>query len=52
MESDHFNGQYWYHLPCFTLRPLFKDINPKEQIYNLDQLDEEDYNKVLDHVNN
>lgn len=39
MDSDHFSGKSWYHLACFTLRPLFKDLKPEEQIYKLEELD-------------
>lgn len=38
MDSDHFSAKNWYHLDCFTLRPLFKNIDPKKQIYKIDTL--------------
>lgn len=38
MESDHFVGKNWYHIDCFTLRPLFKDIDPEKQIYKINTL--------------
>lgn len=50
MDSDHFSGKNWYHLACFTLRPLFKDLNPEEQIYKIEELDKEDREGVVEHV--
>jgi len=46
-DDDHFSGKYWYHLDCFTLKPRFKELDPEQQIYNLDHLEEEDMEKVL-----
>jgi hypothetical protein len=36
MDSDHFTHRYWYHLNCFTLKPLFAQIDPLKQIYNME----------------
>lgn len=36
MDSDHFSHRYWYHLNCFTLKPLFAQIDPLKQIYNME----------------
>jgi hypothetical protein len=49
MENDHFNARLWHHLPCFKLKPLFKAIDPSRQIYKLDQLEQEDRQKVMQH---
>lgn len=51
MNDDHFNGRYWYHLNCFDLKPRFKYIDPKQQIYNLENLEKEDCDKVLNYMN-
>jgi hypothetical protein len=50
MDDDHFNAKNWYHLNCFQLKPRFIDIDPEQQIYNLDHLDEKDYDIVLDYM--
>lgn len=50
MDSDHFSGKTWFHLACFTLRPLFKDLKPEEQIYKLEELEKEDREVVIEHV--
>jgi hypothetical protein len=52
MDNDHFNGKNWYHLDCFVLRPLFKEIDPEQQIYNIDQLEPEDHELVLQAIKN
>lgn len=52
MDSDHFSGKSWFHLACFTLRPLFRDIKPEEQVYKLEDLEKEDRETVLEHIKN
>ena len=46
MDDDHFRSHLYYHLTCFTLRPLFKDIDPTRQIYKFDDLSYKDQEKV------
>jgi hypothetical protein len=50
MESDHFNSRHYYHVVCFKLKPLFRNIDPKRQIYKLDQLEDSDQKKVIEQV--
>lgn len=50
MENDHFNSRYYYHVSCFHLKPLFKNIDPKKQIYKLDQLEENDQKAVIEQI--
>lgn len=39
IDANNLHSRHWYHLRCFELKPLFKDINIEEQVYNLDQVD-------------
>ncbi len=48
MEEDHFNSRHYYHLACFQLKPLFRNIDPRRQIYKMDQLDKDDQDKVIE----
>jgi hypothetical protein len=50
MDDDHFSGRYWYHFDCFTLKPRFKELNPEEQVYNLENLEAEDVDKVVNYL--
>lgn len=49
-DDDHFSGKNYYHLDCLILPPRFKELDPETQIYNLDQLEEDDANQVLRHI--
>lgn len=40
--------KHWYHVGCFVLKPKFKDFDPEQQVYNLDHLEDEDYERVLE----
>lgn len=50
MESDHFNSRHYYHVACFKLKPLFRNIEPQRQIYKLDQLDDDGRKAVIEQV--
>lgn len=50
MESDHFNSRNYYHVTCFQIKPLFRNIDPQRQIYKLDQLEETDRKAVIGQV--
>jgi ribosomal protein L12E/L44/L45/RPP1/RPP2 len=50
MEEDHFNSRHYYHLACFKLKPLFRNIDPRSQIYKIEDLDGDDQNMVIDHI--
>ena len=47
MDDDHFSSHKYYHLDCFSLRPLFKDIDPNQQIYRFDDLENKDQELVI-----
>lgn len=51
-DDDHFNARYWHHLDCFNLKPRFKDLDPETQIYQLENLEEEDCEKVVEYMKN
>lgn len=34
-DNDHFIGKQWYHVNCFTLRNIFKELQPENDIFNL-----------------
>lgn len=50
MDDPRFSRQDWYHLPCFELKPRFKDVDPDENVYRIDELDPEDYDKVINRL--
>ena len=45
-DDDHFSSHKYYHMACFNLRPLFKDIDPRTQIYKFSELSLKDQDIV------
>lgn len=53
LDDDHFNAKYWYHLKCFQLKPRHLEIEEDkidQKIYNIDRLEEKDYEEVVEHI--